>query len=299
MKKTLIFYWEVLKESLDRFLEEDMLTHAAALSYNMIFSLPSMLMIILWVAAIFYGEVAVGNAIFAELGALVGEDGAQQIMATLEKLEIHEPTWWAGALAVLVLLYFATTVYDVMRNALNHLAQVKTSASLGLSIWRLVRIRIIAIALLSVVSFLMVVFLMLDALVATVDNYLAGFSGTLAGYVAVVDAYALNLCATTILFALYFRYLPDVRLRWRDTWFGALLTAFLYLEGKALISLIIGNSDTANLYDAAGSILVLMLWVYYAAAIFLFGATVAFTRARKLNIGLRPRGRGLVPGTIS
>lgn len=299
MKKTLIFYWEVLKESLDRFLEEDMPTHAAALSYNMIFSLPSMLMIILWVAAIFYGEVAVGNAIFAELGALVGEDGAQQIMATLEKLEIHEPTWWAGALAVLVLLYFATTVYDVMRNALNHLAQVKTSASLGLSIWRLVRIRIIAIALLNVVSFLMVVFLMLDALIATVDNYLAGFSGTLAGYVAVVDAYALNLCATTILFALYFRYLPDVRLRWRDTWFGALLTAFLYLEGKALISLIIGNSDTANLYDAAGSILVLMLWVYYAAAIFLFGATVAFTRARKLNIGLRPRGRGLVPGTIS
>ena len=276
-----------------------MLTHAAALSYNMIFSLPSMLLIVLWVAAIFYGEVAVGNAIFAELGALVGEDGAQQIMATLEKLEIHEPTWWAGALALLVLLYFATTVYDVMRNALNHLAQVKTSASLGLSIWRLVRIRIIAIALLSVVSFLMVVFLMLDALIATVDNYLAGFSGTLAGYVAVVDAYLLNLCATTILFALYFRYLPDVRLRWRDTWFGALLTAFLYLEGKALISLIIGNSDTANLYDAAGSILVLMLWVYYAAAIFLFGATVAFTRARKLNIGLRPRGRGLVPGTIS
>ena len=270
-------------------------THAAALSYNMIFSLPSMLMIILWVAAIFYGEVAVGDAIFAELGALVGEDGAQQIMATLGKLEIHEPTWWAGVLAVLVLLYFATTVYDVMRNALNHLAQVKTSASLGLSIWRLVRIRIIAIALLSVVSFLMVVFLMLDALIATADNYLAGFFGPLADYVAVVDAYLLNLCATTILFALYFRYLPDVRLRWRDTWFGALLTAFLYLEGKVLISLIIGNSDTADLYGAAGSILVLMLWVYYAAAIFLFGATVAFTRARKLNIGLRPRGRGLAP----
>jgi len=297
MKKTLIFYWEVLKESFDSFLEEDMLTHAAALSYNMIFSLPSMLLIVLWVAAIFYGEVAVGSAIFAELGSLVGEDGAQQIMATLEKLEIHEPTWWAGALALLVLFYFATTVYDVMRNALNRLAQVKTPASLGLSIWRLVRIRIIAIALLGVVSFLMVVFLMLDALIATVDNYLAGFFGPLADYVAVVDAYLLTLCATTILFALYFRYLPDVRLRWRDTGFGALLTAFLYLEGKALISLIIGNSDTANLYDAAGSILVLMLWVNYAAAIFLFGATVAFTRARKLNIGLQPH--GLVPGTTS
>ena len=199
-----------------------------------------------------------------------------------------------------VLLYFATTVYDVMRNALNRLAQVKSSTSLGLSIWRLVRIRIIAIALLISVSFLMVVFLILDALIAVVDSYLAGFSGALAGFVAVVDAYVLSFCATTVLFALYFRYLPDVRLRWRDTWFGALLTAFLYLEGKALISLIIGNSDAADLYDAAGSILVLMLWVYYAAAIFLFGATVAFTRARKLNIGLQARSSvpgDLVPGT--
>jgi len=293
LNKILIFYWEVLKESFDGFLEEDMPTHAAALSYNMIFSLPSMLLIVIWIADIFYGEVAVGNAIFAEFGSLVGEDGARQIMATLENLEIHEPTWWASTVAVLVLLYFATTVYDVMRNALNHLAQVKTSTSLGLSIWRLVRIRVIAVALLICVSFLMLVFLMLDALIATVDSYLASFSGSLADYFAVVDAYALNFFTTTILFALYFRYLPDVRLRWRDTWFGALLTAFLYLEGKALISLIIGNSEAADLYDAAGSILVLMLWVYYAAAIFLFGATVAFTRARKLNIGLRANaGRG-------
>ena len=288
MKRTLIFYWQVLKESLGRFAAEDMLTHAAALSYNMIFSLPSMLLIVLWVAAVFYGEAAVSNAIFAELGSLVGESGAQQIMATLDELHIHEPSWEASAIAILVLLYFATTVYHVLRTALNHLAQVKAPASLRLSIWRLVRIRIIAVALLSIVSFLMVIFLMLDALVVKVDSYLAGVSGPLAAYLDMVDAYILNLCATTILFALYIRYLPDVRLAWRDTWFGALLTAFLYLQGKALISLVIGSSEAASVYDAAGSILVLMLWVYYAAAIFLFGATVAFTRARKLNIGLRP-----------
>ena len=232
VRKTAVFYWEVLKESVGRFLEENMPTHAAALSYNMIFSLPSMLLIVLWVAAIFYGEVAVGNAIFAELGSLVGKDGAQQIMATLEKLDIHEPTWWASTIALLVLLFFATTVYDAMRTALNHIAEVKTPATLGLSIWRLARIRIIAIALLISVSFLMLVFLMLDALISRIEVCLAGFFGPLAGYIAVVDAYALNLCATTILFALYFRYLPDVRLRWRDTWFGAFLTAFLVLEGK-------------------------------------------------------------------
>ena len=285
MNKMRIFYREVLKESISTFFNEEMTTHAAALSYYMIFSLPSMLLIILWTAAGFYGEVAVHKAVFAEFGAMVGEVGAQQVMATLEKLNIQETNWWATTAGLLVLFFFATTVFDAMRTSLNRLAQVKTTDSVGLGIWLLVRIRGIAFALLVGISFLLVAFMGLDALITEIDTYLAQWLGGLTSYVLAIDAFVLQLGITAVLFAFYFRYLPDIRLKWRDTWFGALLTALLYEMGKYLISFLIGNSEAANLYDATGSILVLMLWVYYAAAIFLFGAAFTFTRARLLNNG--------------
>lgn len=279
------FYWEVLKESVGRFAEEDMPTHAAALSYYMIFSLPSMLLIILWVAAAFYREVAVREAIFAELGTLVGQDGARQVMATLEKVSVQETSWWATVAGLMALLFFASTVYDAMRTALSRVAQSESPESPGQSLWRMVRIRIVGVALLAGISFLMTVFLVLDAIITRIETYLAQWLGESASLVAVLDGYILNLGATTVLFAMYFRYLPDVKLNWRDIWLGALLTALLFVVGKFLISLFIGDSDAADLYDAAGSILVLMLWVYYAAFIFLFGAAFTFVRAERFSTG--------------
>ncbi len=285
MKNMMFFYWSVFKQSINRFLEEDMPTYAAALSYYMIFSLPSMLLVILWIAAAFYGEVAVREAIFAEFGSMLGEDGAQQVMATLENLDVQESSWWTRIVGLAVLVFFATTVFDVMRTALNHIIQIKTTASLEKSIWLLVRIRLIAFALLASISFLLVVFLVLDVLITQIDNYLAQWLGGLTTYILAFDAFVLRLGITTILFALYFRYLPDVRLNWRDTWFGALMSAVLFEVGKYLISYLVVNNEMANIYDAAGSILMLMLWVYYAAAILLFGAAFTFTRAKQLNIG--------------
>lgn len=285
MKKMMLFYWEVLKESFNRFLEEEMLTHSAALSYYMIFSLPAMLLIILWIAEAFFGEVSVREVIFTEFGSMLGEDGAQQVMAALDNLDIQEPSWWTRFAGLAVLVFFATTVFDAMRTALNNITQIKITASLEKSIWLLVRIRLIAFTLLVSISFLLVVFQVMDALITQIDNYLAQWIGELATYMLAFDAFVLRLGVTTILFALYFRYLPDVRLNWRDTWIGALLSAFLFEAGEYLIFYLIGNNEMANLYDAAGSILILMLWVYYAAAILLFGATFTFTRARWLNIG--------------
>jgi membrane protein len=278
------FYWHVLKESVSRFFEEDLLTHSAALSYYMIFSLPSMLLIVLWIAAGFSREVAVRDAIFAELGDLIGLEGAQQIMATLEKLNIQEPTWWATVMASLMLLFFATTVFDAMRTAFNRVSRVETNPSLVVSIWRLVRVRIIALTLLVSISFLLVVFLVLDAFFSRIDYQLLSWLGNSPLLVFALDVQVLHLATTTVLFALYFRYLPDARLAWCDTWFGAFLTASLFTIGKYLISVIIGQSEAATLYDAAGGILVLMLWVYYAAALLLFGATFTFTRGEMVHI---------------
>jgi len=260
-----------------------MLTHAAALSFYMVFSLPSMLLIVLWIAAQFYDELSVRAAVSSEIVKLVGEQGAQLVMATLERLNIQQPTWWATVAGGGVLLFFATSVFNALRTAFNKINRVKRIRSVEQGIWLLFRIRFIAFGLLVSVSFILLVSLVLGVMITATDKYLAGWIGVLAIYLVSFDALFIDLLTSATLFALYFRYLPDIRLKWRDIWFGALLTAGLQVVGKYLIGLVVSNSEVADLYDAAGSILLMMLWVYCAMAIFLFGATFTFTRARLLN----------------
>ena len=284
MYRKIVFYLKLLKESIIGFIDDDMLTHAAAISYYTVFSLPAMLLIVLWGAAQFYKEVAVHDAIFQKFTSLLGKQVAEQIMSTIEKLSLQEPTWLATVVGIGVLLFFATTVFDAMRTALNKIAQVKTPDSLGLSIWMALRVRLIAFALLLSLSFLLLVSLMLDVILSTLAHYLAQWIGSWSEYLLTFDAYFLDFTATVLLFVFYFRYLPDVRLKWSDAFFGALLTAALFALGKGVIGVFISNNQVVDLYDAAGSLLALMLWVYYAAIIFLFGAIFTFQRVKKKSL---------------
>jgi len=277
------FYFKVLKESVIRFFNRDMPMHAAALSYYMVFSLPSMLLIILWISARFYDEVAVREEIFAKIGSLVGHHGAGQIMATIEKLSIEQPTFLATGLGLGILLFFATSVFDAMRTAFNKIAGIRPDDTMARSIWKLLRIRFIAFAMLISISFILLVSMVIHALISRVGSHLAERFGAAAEWFVAFDFVLLELATVMLLFAIYFRYLPDIRLKWRDVWLGALLTAGVLVLGKSLIGFFISNSTVADLYDAAGSLLVLMLWVYYSSAILLLGMVFTFTRAELLR----------------
>jgi len=277
------FYLKVLKESVIRFFNRDMPMHAAALSYYMVFSLPSMLLIILWISARFYDEVAVREEIFAKIGSLVGHHGAGQIMATIEKLSIEQPTFLATGLGLGILLFFATSVFDAMRTAFNKIAGIRPDDTMARSIWKLLRIRFIAFAMLISISFILLVSMVIHALISRVGSHLAERFGAAAEWFVAFDFVLLELATVMLLFAIYFRYLPDIRLKWRDVWLGALLTAGVLVLGKSLIGFFISNSTVADLYDAAGSLLVLMLWVYYSSAILLLGMVFTFTRAELLR----------------
>ena len=279
MKDLLLFYWKVLRASIVRFTEEDAPTHSAAMSYAMVFSLPPMLLIILRVTGFFFEQVLVEEAVFSEIGALVGEEGARQLLVTLEGLDIQKPTWWATAVAAVTLLFTASTVLVSGQNALNRIFGVKAADSGGLGLAKMLFDRLVSFAMLVTFAFILSVSLIAKALIRLFGTFLSKWSGELSSWLTVFDSALLNYGAMTLLFVLLFRYLPDVQMKWRDTFFGGLLTAGLFALGKSLIGLLIGNSEVANLYDAAGSILVLMLWVYYASAIFLFGATFTWTRA--------------------
>jgi membrane protein len=238
-----------------------------------------MLFIILWTAGRLYREAVVSEAVFSEIGTVVGEEGARQLMATLERLHIQEPGWWATGIALGTLVITASTVLLSAQQAMNRIFGVKPADSIGVTLWRMLRDRVLSVAMLVTIAFILTVSLVLDALVRAAGRFLAAGLGAWASWLTCFDSMLLNLAALALLFALLFRYLPDEPLRWRDTWFGALLTAGLFAVGQFLIGFFIGRSEVADLYDAAGSILVLMLWVYYASTIFLFGAVVTSTRA--------------------
>ena len=284
MHRKVIFYWKLLKESIISFVDKDMLTHAAAISYYTVFSLPSMLLIVLWTAAQFYKEDAVYDAIFEKTTDLLGEQTSNQIMSTIQKLSIEEPTWLSTIIAIGILLFFATTVFDAMRTALNTIDKVEAPSSLRKNIWMLLRLRIIGFALLISISFFLLVSLTLDVMLSTLSIYLFDWLGKWSEYFLLFDKFLLDFLATTLIFALYFRYLPDIRLKWSIVFFGAGWTSVLFVAGKGLIALLISNNQIVDLYDAAGSLLILMLWVYYASIIFLFGATFTFSYASKKDL---------------
>jgi len=284
------FYWNVLKNSFGKFSETDVLTHSAALSYYTIFSLPPMLLVILKTMTQFYSESEVKEAVFGEIGGLVGRDGAQALMGTLDKLNVFQPTWWATALGVGVLVFTATTVFVTMQNALNLIFEVKASnAAKGWGILKMLRDRVISFALIVSMAFILLVSLVVDALITKLSQYLDERWGYISTTMVMLASMLLPVAIITLLFAMLFKFLPDAKLAWRDTWFGALVTALLFSLGKYLIGFYIGSSSAANVYEAAGSVLVVMLWVYYASAIFLFGATFTFVRAKLLNGRVKPQ----------
>ena len=277
---TLRFYWKVLKASISKFADKGATTHASAMSFGMVFSFPPMLFIILWVAGRFQRDAEMRNALFAEIETLVGEDGALQLMATVENVDASEPTRWATALALGVLVFAASTVLASARTALNSIFEVKPSEA---GVWTELRGRFVSSAMLLTLTMILLVSLVVEALIASLGAAVERWIGEPAKYVLAFDYLLFDLVAITILVAMFFRYLPDAHLRWKDIWPGAAVTAGLFSVGQYLIGFLIGESQAATFYDAAGSVLVLMLWVFYASAIFLFGASFTSARAELLR----------------
>ena len=268
------FYLKVLKNAFRKFFSEDIFTQSAALAYYMVFALPPMLIIIFWLVGLWYEEVLIRAAVFDEFGELIGQDGANQLMMTLESITSTKPTIWAAIIGVGSLLFMVSTVFVTMKQSLNRIFEVTVKRSLSKGIWMMLFDRFLSIAMLCVVALILTLSMVVSALITAFSDLIEKWMGDYSNWFLLLGLVLLNLAILTLLFAITYRYMPDSRLKWSNTWFGALFTAVLFIAGKSLIAFIIGNSQASNFYAAAGSILVLMLWVYYTSAIFYFGAII-------------------------
>lgn len=277
------FYWNVITKALDKFLQDNVFVSAAALSYYTIFALPPMLLVILFTTTLFYDPDTVRQTIFGELADVIGRESAVELAKTVSMIGLFEGKWWSTLIGVSALLFTSTTVFVTIQDALNKIFMVKPKAKSGW--WKVLRKRLISFALLLGVAFVLVVSLTINAIVAGFGKFLVNYLPDISVLFIGVTTAVLPLIIIACLFTLIFRYLPDVRLSWKSVRTGGIFTTMLFFIGMYLIEFYIRNSDTANLYQAAGSVMVIMIWVFYASVIFLFGA--AFTYAFNEKTGRR------------
>jgi membrane protein len=265
--------WKFVQGTFGKFTSDDAFTWAAALSYYTIFSLPPMLFVILTVTTMFYDEQSIRDTIFGELGDLIGSKGAAQLANTVDAMQVFDQEWWVSAIGIGGMLLTSTTVFITLQNALNHIFKVKPKPN-GAGWLKLIRDRLLSLSVLLGIAFILLVSLVIDAIISGFGDYISQRFPQVSVVLLTVASIVLPLLIITVLFAILFKFLPDAKTPWRLTWRGAAITALLFAVGKNAIGYYIGQSSTASLYDAAGSILVIMLWVFYASLIFLLGAVI-------------------------
>lgn len=277
----------MLKRTVQAWLEDDAPSLGAALSYYATFSLAPLLLIVVSVAGLLFGAEAARGEIFGQLRGLLGADGASAVEGLLDSVKSPGGGVLATTVGVLLMLVGATTVFGELQNALDRIWRAPQRPAGGL--WSLLRARVLSFGLILGLGFLLMVSLVLSAALAAAEKWWApAFGGweLLARGVNAVVGFGL----VTLVFAAIYKIMPRVRIAWSDVWVGAIVTAALFSVGRVLIGLYIGRSAVASGFGAAGSLVVVLVWVYYSAQVFLLGAefTWVYAHARGSRRGMAP-----------
>lgn len=275
--------WNTIKSAFVAFFEHNVLKLSAALAYYTIFSLPGLIIIVVWVSDIFYGHEAVEGKVYGQIANLVGSDAAIQIQETIRNATLSSEGSFATVVGLTTLIIGATSVFGEIQDSINLIWRLKARPKKGRGWLKLIINRLLSFSIVISLGFLLLVSLVLNGLMdAFIDRLTRIFPET-----QVIVAYIVNLVITffmtSLLFGLIFKVLPDARIEWRHVRAGAFTTALLFMGGKFLISYYLGHSKMSSAYGAAGSIIVILLWVYYSAIILYFGA--AYTRAYAICTG--------------
>jgi membrane protein len=257
------------------FSEDDCMTIAASIAYYTIFSLPPLLVIVIALAGAVWDESAVRGRIAGELRGVVGKSGAEQVDVMLDAANRRSSGLWATLVGSAVLLFGATGVMVQLQTALNRVFEVTPDPQKG-GAWQFFRKRLLSLAMILAVTFLLIVSLVVTAALAMLGDRLSNYlAGSISRDILMSLDLAITLAIFTAIFAAMFKWLPDAKIRWRDVWVGAAVTAALFMIGKFAVGLYLGTQDP-NVYGPAASLVLILIWVYYSAMILLFGAE--FTR---------------------
>jgi membrane protein len=251
----------------------------AAIAYYTLFSIAPLLIIVIAVAGFVYGEEAAQGQIFEQLRGLLGPEGATAIEGLVKSASEPAKGTFATIAGIVTLVVGATTVFAELQSDLDRIWKAP-AAPKATGIWKLLRTRLLSFGLVLGLGFLLLVSLVLSAALSALGSFYGGFFGSLEWLLQVVN-FVVSFAVITVLFAMIYKLLPRVDISWRDVWIGAAVTALLFDIGKFALGLYLGKSSVVSGFGAAGSLVVLLIWVYYSAQIFLLGAEFTWAYAHR------------------
>jgi membrane protein len=280
-------YWQMLKETASAWIDDKAFRMGAALAYYSVFSMAPLLLIAIGIAGLVFGEQAARGEVLNQIRDTVGTQTATAIEEILAHAGQDGGGTWATIVGLAVLLFGASGVFVELQDALNTIWKVMPRP--GRTVWEMVRERLLSFTVILGTGFLLLVSLILSAALAALGGVLKP-AVSLPGGAGLWQAlnFGLSFGTITLLFAMIYQILPDAEIAWRDVWVGALSTALLFTLGKYLIGLYLGHSTLTSAFGAAGSVILVLSWVYYSSLILLFGAEFTRVYARHNGSLLRP-----------
>ncbi|MFO7824064.1 MAG: YihY/virulence factor BrkB family protein [Cyclobacterium sp.] len=274
-------FFEIIFDSVKEFGKSDSVTFAASTAFYTIFSLPALLIIVLNIASVLYSEDTVKEELLAQVTSLIGEESAQTLDEVMKNVTISGQGIYTRILGIGILVFSATTVFVSLQNSINHIWHIKSKPERGFL--KFVINRLLSFSMVASIGFLLLVSLLADAFIVIFLNYFSEVFDTGTLKLASIINFIITQTILVLIFGLMYKILPDAVVKWRDVWLGAFVTMALFGLGKYLIGLYMGNADVGSYYGTAGSLVVVLIWVYYSVLIFLFGAQLTFFIAE--NVG--------------
>lgn len=279
-------YWKIFKKTLAYFVEDDSFTYAASIAYYTIFSLPAVLIISIWIGARLYEQNTVRDEMINQVALLVGPSSASELELIIVNASFDVSGSVAQAIGIVTLIFSATTVFMSLQNSLNRIWNIKAKPERGFVKYLIDRL--LSLAMVISLGFILLVSLVIDAVLVVFQNSVSKLLPDFTLYLLSAINIAISLAFITVIFALMFKVLPDATVKWRDVWIGALITTALFVLGKYLIGFYLGSSQIGSAYGAAGSLVIILVWVYYSSAIFLFGAEFTYVYAEEIGEKIKP-----------
>ena len=270
MRKKIIGAFSYLKQVFSEFVEDDVLKYSASLAYYTIFSIAPVIIVIISVCGVLFGKEAIQNQLYGQINELVGSSAATQIQATIKNIHLTGSNIFATTVGIIVLLIGATGIFGEVQDSLNKIWGLRLKKRKIW--WKLILNRLLSFSLIICLGFVMMVSLLLNALVSAFGNFLARYFSEFSVIFIQITDNVLTFVITTFLFSLMFKVLPDAKIKWKDVFIGGLITAVFFTLGKLAIGYYLGSSNIATIYGAAGSVMIVMVWVYYSSIILYLGA---------------------------
>ena len=286
MRKRLMNIFSYTKQVFKEFSADNILKYSASLAYYTVFSIAPLLVIITTLSGIFFGKEAVKGEVYNQLNGLVGSVAAVQIQDTIKEIHLTGNNFFASIISIVILLIGATSIFGEVQDSLNKIwgLRVKTRKTW----WKLILTRLLSFSLILSICFIMIASLVLNIIVASFGNFLNRYIHNFNVYFVEATDAIVSFLVSSFLFSLMFKILPDAKIRWKDVFIGGFITAILFTLGKFAIAFYLGKSNLTTLYGAAGSIVIIMLWVYYSSIILYLGAEFTKVHANLYGRKIEP-----------